>query len=230
MSFLVFQLKAPLASFGDSMGEFRGTALRPRKSAVLGLVAAALGIERTETARFKELFQVFQFAAAEVKAPSVMQDFHTVEAPSKVFARTRQVQLAQGETNTILAPRDYLQDGHWLVALFGPDAYLLAVKAALEAPRFPLYLGRKACPLSAFTAPQLVPDASCVSEAFVQWAKQEAEPLRAGPIAVAWEPGVPCKLRARVSRRVGDVRQSLTAPFFTSREELEGSFEGSKAP
>jgi len=230
MAFLVFQLKAPLASFGASLGDFKGTALRPRKSAVLGLVAAALGIERQETARFQELFAHLQFAVAELKAPTVLHEFQTVHSPARAFGRTRLDQLASGECNTSLVPRDYLQDGHWLVALEGHEAHLLAVQSALQSPRFPLYLGRKACPLSAFTAPLLVPHADCVSAAFQAWVENVFVSVPKHPIPVAWEKGMTSGLRAALSRRTNDVRNSLVANFFTSREELEGFFDLKGAP
>ena len=53
--------------------------------------------------------------------------------------------------NTILSTRDYQVDGHWLVSLSlrdGASYTLEALRDALLEPVFPLYLGRKSCPLS----------------------------------------------------------------------------------
>ena len=48
-SFLTFTLAAPLASFGSiAVGERRASSDRPAKSAILGLAAGALGIERED--------------------------------------------------------------------------------------------------------------------------------------------------------------------------------------
>ena len=56
MRFLVFTLYSPLGSFGEiAVGERRMSWARPGRSAVLGLVAAALGYERTEEAAHQEL-------------------------------------------------------------------------------------------------------------------------------------------------------------------------------
>ena len=49
--FLLLTLYAPLASWGDiAVGEVRGSWDRPSRSAVLGLVAAALGVDRADQA------------------------------------------------------------------------------------------------------------------------------------------------------------------------------------
>lgn len=222
MAFLVFQLKAPLASFGVTLGEHRGTDLRPRKSAVLGMVAAALGVERTEPTRFQKLFDL-KFAVLELKAPTVLRDFHTVQAPFRASATTRRDQLASGEPNTMLTPRDYLQDGHWLVALEGTSEDLAPLARALENPVFTLFLGRKACPLSRFTAPLIDDKAQCVAGAMTEWlgAHRVAAPSNA---SLSWEPGMTCSRPAEVQRSVRDVRHSLVQPHFSSRLENEGSF------
>ena len=49
MDFLVFQLQAPLAAWGDiAVGECRPTMAYPGQSALLGLLAAALGVRRED--------------------------------------------------------------------------------------------------------------------------------------------------------------------------------------
>lgn len=228
MAFLVFQLKAPLASFGDSAGDTKTTALRPRKSAVLGLVGAALGIDRSESSRFRELINSFKFAVVVLSRPQMMTDYHTLRAPQVAFVNNRKDQILSGEGSTSLVHRDYLQNGHWLVALEGSVAHLSAVQAALNEPRYTLYLGRKSCALSAYTAPVLVEEAGCVSEAFAQWLAQVPEvvkPKVVSNLEMAWERGMLCQLAYRFERRVSDVRTSLQNNFFSPRQELEGTFE-----
>ena len=47
--YLVFQLYGPFMSWGDiAVGEMRPSAMMPAKSAILGLLAAAVGIKRPE--------------------------------------------------------------------------------------------------------------------------------------------------------------------------------------
>ena len=50
--YLVFRLYGPMCSWGDiAVGEVRPSTVHPAKSAILGLIAAALGIKRPDTAR-----------------------------------------------------------------------------------------------------------------------------------------------------------------------------------
>lgn len=220
MSFLVFQLKAPLASFGQNLGESKLTDTRPRKSAVLGLVAAALGIERSQTDTFAELFRVLRMAVVELKAPTLLSEFQTVQAPLKSIGRTRREQLTTGEGATALVPRQYLQDGHWLVALEGSAAHLSAIAAALAEPWFPLFLGRKSCPLSVYTAP-LVVDADTVEAALHTWVTTTGTRVPADA-PMAWEPGMACEAVASREIAKTDVRTSLMNQFFQPRRECEG--------
>ncbi|HLD44337.1 MAG TPA: CRISPR-associated protein Cas5, partial [bacterium] len=49
MDYLVFQLRAPLSAWGETaVGEYRPTSNYPSNSALLGLLAAALGIDRED--------------------------------------------------------------------------------------------------------------------------------------------------------------------------------------
>ena len=52
MEYLLFRLYGPLASWGEiAVGESRHTAAYPGKAALIGLLAAALGIRRDEEER-----------------------------------------------------------------------------------------------------------------------------------------------------------------------------------
>ena len=54
--YLLFRLYGSMASWGDiAVGEFRPTFDHPSKSAVMGLIAAAMGIRRDEEERQREL-------------------------------------------------------------------------------------------------------------------------------------------------------------------------------
>ena len=58
MKFLVFQLQAPLSSWGDTaVGEYRGSYEHPGESALIGLLGAALGIRREDEAAHTILFR-----------------------------------------------------------------------------------------------------------------------------------------------------------------------------
>ena len=86
--FLIFTLAGSLASFGDVAGhERRGSWTWPGRSAVLGLLAAALGIRRdgdfTKLDRLRVAVAVFDTGAA-------LRDYHTVQTVPTSAARRPQ--------------------------------------------------------------------------------------------------------------------------------------------
>lgn len=185
--YLVFQLYGPLASWGDiAVGETRPSALTPTKSAIMGLVAAALRLKRPDTihcegdepratrertdceAGHSKLAEGYGIAI-KVEALGVpLSDYHTAQVPSSGTGRnrktyaTRRDELTVGhrsDLNTILSRREYRQDTYCAVALWTrPDApYSLdSLRNALIEPGFTLYLGRKSCPLALPLQPEVV--------------------------------------------------------------------------
>ncbi|MES3676104.1 type I-E CRISPR-associated protein Cas5/CasD [Halomonas elongata] len=161
--YLVFRLYGPLASWGEAaVGESRPTATYPGRSAILGLLGAALGVRRDDDEGQRRLRDSVGIAIKQRSPGSLMRDYHTVQMPatqSKVTYRTRRDELSAPRKviNTILSSRDYRCDGLWIVAIWStPRAELTleTLEKALEAPHFPLYLGRKACPPAAPLAPR----------------------------------------------------------------------------
>ncbi|ART62737.1 type I-E CRISPR-associated protein Cas5/CasD [Kushneria marisflavi] len=162
---LVFRLYAPMASWGEAaVGETRPTATYPGRSAILGLIGAALGIKRDNDGGQHCLREGLQVAVKQRSPGLLLRDYHTVQVPSsqsKVTHRTRREELSvpKEALNTILSSRDYRCDGLWSVAVrltVNAAWSLEELKSALERPRFPLYLGRKACPLAAPLVPTVV--------------------------------------------------------------------------
>lgn len=179
MHFLVFQLVAPLAAWGDvAVGQYRGSRDAPGESALIGLLAAALGIRRDDDAAHAGLRDGYAFAVGTVEAGSLLRDYHTAQTPSRTDLkgrphRTRRDELAvpKHQLNTILSTRDYRQGGEWVVAvqaLPGATHELPALQGALREPRFLLYLGRKSCPPAAPLAPQVI-DANSAIDAILGW-------------------------------------------------------------
>ncbi len=154
--FLVFQLYGALASWGDiAVGEDRPSLGHPTKSAVVGLLAAALGIERENEAAHAQLSQQYAVAVCVRAHGEVLRDYHTVQVPSgkRQFASRRdELLLDQLNLNTILSKRDYRTDAFYQVAVWAvvePPVYSLAtLQQHLQQPVFHLYLGRKSCPVS----------------------------------------------------------------------------------
>ena len=182
--YLVFQLYAPLASWGEEApGEIRPSATVPTRSALLGLLAAALGIRREEEERLNNFNQHYHLAVHALSSQERwLRDYHTVSAPRenkkyRYYTRRDELRLAPDEIGTLISQREYRCDGYWHVALSatpGAPCTLPALLEALLTPHFPLYLGRKSCPLALPLAPRLM--RGDLKDVFIQ-ARQEICPV-----------------------------------------------------
>lgn len=154
--YLVFQLHGPMASWGvDAPGEVRHTHELPSRSALLGLLAAALGIRRDEDARLNDFNQHYAFVVCASRDPRWARDYHTVQMPKEVRkARyfSRREELSNPDLlSALISKRDYYTDAWWMIAVKmtpGAPVALAALRDALQKPVFPLYLGRKSHPLA----------------------------------------------------------------------------------
>lgn len=166
--YLLFQLHGPLASWGEiAVGELRGSADHPTRSALLGLVAAALGISRSEEAQQLRLQRSYGVGVRVDRAGTLLIDYHSTQVPKNPSSRdqyTRREELRAGELTAILSRRSYYEDAVYTAALWvdvdDPPWSLEDLKAALLAPRFILYLGRRSCPLALPLSPQIIDVAS----------------------------------------------------------------------
>lgn len=185
MDFLVFQLQAPLAAWGDiAVGECRPTMAYPGQSALLGLLAAALGVRREDAEAQVALNQHYGFAVGVQSGGKLLRDYHTAQVAGEAALKKRprvtrrdELAIARQDLHTILSTRDYRQNAACLVAvqLLGAADNapygLAALAAALRTPRFVLYLGRKSCPPAAPLFPQLI-DAESALAAMAQYAQR----------------------------------------------------------
>lgn len=183
-NFLLFTLWAPLGAMGEiAVGERRTGFDRPAKSAIMGLLAAALGIERREEERLRELAEGYGLAIRTDRQASILYDYHTAQVPSRRKGgrwTTRRDELAEASLNTVLSKREYREDPWYTLALWAkasPPLGLDELARALERPRFTLWFGRKACPLGLPPSPQLI-EAAHLSEAFEQYDRRLSEPAR----------------------------------------------------
>lgn len=161
--YLLFRLYGSLAAWGDiAVGEYRPSFAHPGKSAIIGLLAAALGIRRDEEDRQKSLAESCTFAVRVDSMGVLLRDYHTTQVPSAkrgVVHYTRRSELATDDLNTILSSRDYRCDAVYTVAITVADGSPYTthqLAAALLKPVFTLYLGRKSCPLAMPLQPQVV--------------------------------------------------------------------------
>ena len=98
MDYLVFQLQAPLSSWGEpAVGEFRGTAEHPSQSALVGLLGAALGIWRDDEAAHAALRDGYGFAVGLQSGGSLLRDFHTAQVPKHSALKGRPLATRRDE-------------------------------------------------------------------------------------------------------------------------------------
>lgn len=161
--FLVFQLYGALASWGDiAVGEHRPSLGHPSKSAITGLIAAALGIDRENDSEHVKLGHQYGVAICVRTPGEMLRDYHTTQVPGgkrEYSTRYDEIRLPgynpktlKSNLETILSQRDYRTDALYQIAVWcmTNDAYypLENLQKNLLQPRFTLYLGRKSCPVS----------------------------------------------------------------------------------
>ena len=75
-----FRLFGPLAAWGEiAVGEIRPSALQPTRSALLGLLAAALGLERGDEPKHAALARAVRFGVQVESAGVPISDYHTAQ-------------------------------------------------------------------------------------------------------------------------------------------------------
>jgi CRISPR system Cascade subunit CasD len=172
-TFLIATVYAPLASWGDiAVGESRGSWDRPSRSAVLGLVAAALGLTRDDQRAHDALDAGYGVAVRLDSAGTPLTDYHTTQTVAghlvkKQGPRTRASLLGLGPRETILSRRIYRENALATIALWarqGAQWSLESLATALRCPAFVLYAGRKSNPLAVPLNPALV-EAESLAEA-----------------------------------------------------------------
>lgn len=162
MATLLLRLVGLMQSWGTSSRfDERDTGKEPSKSGVLGLVAAALGIDRENWSDLEPLCQLHM---------GVRHDRPGV--PKRDYQTAQRVISADGSKihETAVTTRHYLSDAAFLVGLCSDDRALLErIHAALADPMWPLALGRKSyVPSEPVWMPGAVVDAE-LREALIQW-------------------------------------------------------------
>jgi CRISPR system Cascade subunit CasD len=114
----------------------RDTGKEPSKSGVVGLLAAALGIDREVWNETLQALAVLTMGVRHDRPGVLKRDYQT--AQHIISADRSKIH------ETAVTTREYLADAVFLVGLEGPDRNLLErALAALQNPVWPLALGRK---------------------------------------------------------------------------------------
>lgn len=161
LEFLIFQLSGLMASWGTiACGKQRKTYSHPTKSAILGLIGAALGIDRDDSEQQEKLNHGLQLAVEVFRYEHFLVDYHTTQTAAQSEIKqlkkqnvnlTRKDELSPKKLNTVLSDREYWLDVYYRVAIQIPEFFpwnLTTIQNALRYPKFHLYLGRKSCPVN----------------------------------------------------------------------------------
>jgi CRISPR system Cascade subunit CasD len=128
---LLLRLAGPLQAWGAaSRFAYRHTEIAPTKSGVIGMLAAAKGVRRTEP--LTELLGL-TFGVRIDQPGQIVRDFQVARS-------------LDGSRSMPLTYRYYLSDAAFLAAIDGDESLLEGLHEALGRPKFPLYLGRRSCP------------------------------------------------------------------------------------
>ena len=143
MPTLLLRLVGPMQSWGTtSRFDQRDTGKEPSKSGVVGLLAAALGIDRENWTDLEPLTRTcpWEFVTTGRECPSGTTRQRDVLQPIP----SSRPMASQSKDGGVVSRRFYLADAAFLVGLEGDDRTLLEkTHAALRDPVWPLALGRK---------------------------------------------------------------------------------------
>ncbi len=159
MPTLAFLIDSPLMSWGaSSRFNHRETEAFPTKSALIGVIAAAMGIDKhaPEEAALLAPLTALQLSVLRLdrhpgRIPIRLSDFHTVgggyDAKESSFSRMSIPRKASGgpSANAVITHRSYLTEACFIALWEGSEETLEAIAAALLDPKWGVWFGRKNC-------------------------------------------------------------------------------------
>jgi CRISPR system Cascade subunit CasD len=157
MRHLILKLDGVMQAWGGhTFEDYRPTELFPTRSGIVGLIAACLGIERTEIAQLQNLASsmilTMRSENRDVKSKCTrIIDYHTIQNARTVKSVLEASGKADTEGSTIVSRRQYLCDSIFTVAVGQGECArydLDNIATAVKKPIFTPFLGRRACPLS----------------------------------------------------------------------------------
>ena len=205
MKHLALYLRAPMQSWGASskFGD-RGTLDAPTQSGLIGLLAAACGVDKNDEARDRDWLDRaarLSFEVVGFKRGDRMTDYHTVGArynKEDPWQKRMIPTTADGKPRgTDLTHRAYLADSVFGAVLSGDDVLVSEMATALANPVWGVWLGRKSC----------IPTEPVFAGVF-----ESAEAARAA-LADRWR---------RSAERAGETIGETTTAAFSVTEALPG--------
>lgn len=146
-AWLALYFDAPLLSFGgECKFDRRDTLGFPTRSAVTGLIAAALGIRRNDRANLARLAELQLLSVAFHGVPGTLfEDFHSVGGGYPKSSPDIPRSANRKACKTVITYRYYFADGKFGAVLGGPSGFLEEIGDALRNPVWGGWIGRKHC-------------------------------------------------------------------------------------
>ena len=144
---LALLLDAPLQSWGyQSKFDRRTTLSHPTRSGILGMLCAAMGIDRADSKRLAS-FTDLGLTVLVFRNDERLIDYHTVGGGwNKKTDRQKIVPKANGGIGTtVVTRREYMQSSRFGAILAGSRAQIEEIAAAVANPKWGVWLGRKSC-------------------------------------------------------------------------------------
>ena len=129
------------------------TALHPTKTAIIGLIASALGYNRNDP-RSAELANSVDIKYSIIKNPTILTDFQTVRPlksqsryMNKFYKNTKFDTFSKlnDSDKSIIKRVQYLQDAEFDVYVGGNDELLNTIFKAIQNPVYTLFIGKRSC-------------------------------------------------------------------------------------
>lgn len=192
-STLAIYLDAPMQAWGaSSRYEQRETEPFPTKSGVLGMLAAALGIDKdskNETNAIAELSTI-TFSVLRIKRNGIglvqrLMDFHTVGGGYDKKNLNQKLHIPRKASgglisNAVITRRTYLTDAKFVAILQGETELLLRCSTALKNPKWGIWFGRKSCLPAAPLTPSIADTEAAAIEKLGEIIGFDAETLGPG--------------------------------------------------
>ena len=143
MPTLLLRFDSPMQSWGTTLKlKNHDTQPYPSKSGVIGMIGAAIGIRRDDDKSISDLV-CLKFGVRIDRQGTIIDDFHVSEVSEK---------------EKKIGHRKYLSDACFTCGIEADEKTLDKIKYALLHPAYPLFAGRRGCPVTAELVQDIVPE------------------------------------------------------------------------
>jgi len=145
---LLLYLDAPMQAWGySSRFNRRTSASWPVKSGVVGMLCAALGIERDDETGIAQIAALSMTVYTLQNSGQRLTDYHTVGGgyDPKTHRQNMSNKAGGGSPDTVLTDREYLLDCKFGIILSGSPEVIEHCAEALQNPKWGVWFGRKCC-------------------------------------------------------------------------------------